>query len=125
MIRPLENTIALKPDLLGIPWTLIKSLKFKNIEIASSEGTSVRLKIKTKSYRVFTLTFTEKEQLVLNSIVKNFNSCFDYFTKYFFCFDLGSRHFLIEKEYCGWNLYDLYADYKMQGLELAASTVSF
>jgi hypothetical protein len=110
---------------MGIPWTLIKTLKFKNFEGTSIEGHSVRLKIKTKNYRCYNLMFTEKEQLVLTSIVKNFNSCFYHFTKHFFCFDLGSRHIHMEKEYCGWNLYNLYTDFKMQGIDLADASVGF
>jgi hypothetical protein len=117
-MKPLENTVPLRPDLLSIPWTAIRSLKFKNSEVPSTEGPSIRLKIKTKTYRVYNLMFIEKEQLVLNSIIKNFNSCLDYFTKFYFCFDLFTRLKHLEGEFGGWKIYDLKGDFKVQGLDL-------
>jgi hypothetical protein len=67
--------------------------------------------------------FVEKEQLVLNSIMKNFNSCLDYFTKFFFSFDLFARLKTLEAEYGGWNIYNLLTDYQMQGMDLKETEV--
>jgi hypothetical protein len=124
-LKPVGEFRCARQEYLSIPWPAIRSMKYKPPEAPSADVKGAELKIRLKNRRAYRLIFGEKEPTQLNNIVKNFKACHEYFSnpQFFFCFEAYKHMKGLEETYHGWQIYDLKADFAMQGLDLRTKDV--